>query len=93
MNTTLNTALNTALMLNDLDMNKELDRAALAQVIGGYSVYSTSSWQYTSTGSRIYSSWKRNFWTGRHYKTWKQYRYAKRTQYGKEKAASGTIYA
>ena len=85
--------MNTALMLNDLEMNTELDRAALAQVVGGYSVYSTGSWQYRFTGSKIYSSWKYNFWTGRYYKTWKQYRYAKRTQYGKELAGSGTIYA
>jgi len=56
--------MNTALILNDLDMNKELD-----------------------------SSWKYNFWTGRYHKTWKQYRYAKRTQYGRELAASGTVYA
>jgi len=85
--------MNTALILNDLDMNQELDRAALAQVVGGYSVYSTGGWQYSFTGSKHYSSWKYNFWTGRYYKTWSQYRYAKRTQYGKELAASGTIYA
>jgi len=30
---------NTALIRNDLEMNQELDRAALAQVVGGYSVY------------------------------------------------------
>jgi hypothetical protein len=85
--------MNNALMINDLEMSKELDRAALAQIAGGYSVYSTGSWQYTGTGSKHYSSWKYNFWTGRYYKTWKQYRYAKRTQYGKELAASGTVYA
>ena len=85
--------MNTALMLNDLEVNKDLDRAALAQIAGGYSTYYTSSWQYSSTGSKHYSSWKYNFWTGRYYKTWTQYRYAKRTQYGKELAASGTVYA
>jgi hypothetical protein len=85
--------MSTARILNDLDMNQELDRAALAQVVGGYSVYFTGGWQYSSTGSKHYSSWKSNFWTGRYYKTWTQYRYAKRTQYGKELAASGTVYA
>jgi hypothetical protein len=38
----------------------------LAQVVGGYSVYSTGGWQYC---------------------------YAKRTQCGKDLAASGTVYA
>jgi len=37
--------MNTALILNDLEMNQELDRAALAQVVGGYSVYYTGGWQ------------------------------------------------
>ena len=82
-----------ALMINDLEVSKDLDRAALAQIAGGYRVYSTGSWQYSGTGSKLYSSWKYNFWTGKYYKTWKQYRYAKRTQYGKELAASGKIYA
>ncbi|MFZ0468717.1 MAG: hypothetical protein WAL92_07355 [Thiogranum sp.] len=30
---------------------------ALAQVVGGYSVYATGGWQYSSTGSKHYSSW------------------------------------
>jgi hypothetical protein len=55
------TTMNNAPMINDPEMSKDLTRAALAQIAGGYSVYCTGSWQYTGTGSKRYSSWEHNF--------------------------------
>jgi len=82
-----------AVMIADLEVSKELDRAALAKVVGGYSVYAQSGWYNAHLGSRVYSSWRRNIFTGRYYRTWYQNRYAQRVQYGKELAATGTQYA
>ena len=82
------------LALNDLVISNELDSKAMGEVLGGYSVYRTTGWQYTHTGSKIYGKWRRKYvFFGPWIRNWKQYRYAKRTQFGKELAATGTQYA
>jgi len=83
--------MNTALILNDLDMNQELDRAALAQITGGYTPYYSTGWSYLTTRT-YFSSWKKNIF-GKWYRTYKSYKYAKRTQYGKELSGYGVQYA
>jgi hypothetical protein len=49
-----------ALVIEDLDMSKELDRAALAKVVGGRNTYGAGSWVRSQTGTRIGNAWKRN---------------------------------
>jgi hypothetical protein len=53
-----------ALVIEDLDMSRELDRAALAKVVGGRNAYGTGSWVRSQTGERIGSAWKRATATG-----------------------------
>jgi hypothetical protein len=66
--------MNKALVIEDLDMNQELDRAALAQIVGGRNSYATGSWAQSYTGPKLSSSWKHNAWTGRYYQGWAQQR-------------------
>jgi len=62
--------MNKALVIKDLDMNKELDRAALVKILGGYSANHSSSWQQSFAGQKLNSAWKRNFATGGYFKSW-----------------------
>ena len=48
------------LVIEDLDMSKELDRAALAKVVGGRNAYGAGSWVRSQTGTRIGNAWKRD---------------------------------
>jgi hypothetical protein len=49
-----------ALVIEDLDESKELDRAALAKVVGGRNAYGAGSWLRSQTGARIGNAWKRD---------------------------------
>ena len=62
-----------ALVIQDLDMSRELDRAALAKVVGGRNSYGNGSWVRTDTAARLGSTWKRDT-MGSFRKNWMQSR-------------------
>ena len=53
--------MNTAISINDLEINNDLDQSAMAAVIGGARV----AWEYTGSSIGRMSSWR---YTGRYFR-------------------------
>jgi len=64
--------MNKPLVINDLDMSKELDRAALAKVVGGRNIYGAGNWVRNDTTARLGGGWRRDVGAGGYVKRWSQ---------------------